>query len=439
MKIKELSGPPRFRAPENALFIVVVFLACSLFPLSVMTQPLPDQSMPEWTCFHGPDRTNKSNETGLLGLWPEAGPELLWTVSGLGRGYSSVSLADGTIFISGSTDQQTFVFAFDLDGKLIWKKQNGIPWSTERSWARTYNGARSTPTCSEGLVYHLGELGRLAALDARSGEEVWSMELREAFDAEIPEYGYSESVHIEGDKLYCCPAGKKAFLVCLDKYTGKLVWANTEIPGTVGFSSLIIFDHGGYRQITGLSSNCVFGVDMKTGKLLWQVDFKNDRDNNVTDPIFHEGYIFASSGYGKGSILFRLDATGGEIIPELIWQTELLDNHHGGVILHQGNLYGAGHNARGWFCLDFKTGKQKWNSGGKGSLTFAEDMLYCLDERGIMTLVKATPERYEQVSTFEVPEGGDGMHWAHPVVCGGRLYIRHQDKLFAYDISPRIN
>jgi len=184
-----------------------------------------------------------------------------------------------------------------------------------------------------------------------------------------------------------------------------------------------------------LSSNSVYGVDSKTGKLLWNVNFENSRSNNVTDPIFHNGYVFASSGYGKGSILIKLNLSGSNFIPEIVWQTELMDNHHGGVILHNGYLYGSGHNARGWYCLDFMTGKQMWKSNGKGSLTYADGMLYCLDERGKMILANAIPEKYEAVSTFDIPSGGKGMHWAHPVVCNGKLYIRHTDKLFTYDIK----
>jgi len=360
---------------------------------------------------------------------------MLWSISGLGKGYSTVSIAEGYLFTSGIDTQHTLVFAYDLYGKLVWKKTNGSSWETEMPWARTYNGARCTPTYSEGIVYHLGELGRLAAFDARSGNEVWSIELREQFEAEIPEYGYSESVHVEGDRLYCCPAGKKGFLICLNKQNGRLIWANSEISGTAGFSSLIIFDHGGFRQIAGLSSNSIFGVDLNTGKLLWQVDYENSRSNNVSDPIYHNGYLFASSGYGKGCILLKLNVAGNGITPETAWQTELMDNHHGGVILHNEYLYGSGHNARGWFCLDLKTGKEMWNTGGKGSVTYADQMLYFLNERGIMTLVKATSEKYEPVSTFQVPEGGEGMHWAHPVVCGARLYIRHKDKLCVYNPS----
>ena len=389
----------------------------------------------EWPCFHGPDRNNKSSETGLLEQWPEGGPELAWTVSGLGEGYSSVSVAERYLFTAGVEDRQTYVFAFDLNGKQVWKKPNGQSWETTLSWAVTYTGARSTPTYDNGVVYHLSEMGQLTAFEYKTGNEIWSLELREQFDAEIPEYGYSESVYIEGARLYCNPAGKKGYIVCLDKNNGDLIWANSEVPGTVGFSSSVLFDYGGYRQIAGVSSNSVYGVDSKSGELLWHVNFENDRSNNITDPIFYNGYVFASTGYGKGSILIKLTPSGKEIIPETFWQTDLMDNQHGGVILLDGYLYGSGQNSRGWFCLDFMTGKQVWKSNGKGSLTYADGMLYCLEERGIMTLVAATPEKYHAVSTFEVPSGGKGMHWAHPVVCGGRLYIRHTDKLFAYDIN----
>ena len=398
---------------------------------------LEAQNNSDWPNFHGEDRLNKSSEKGLLKEWPEEGPEMIWIISGLGEGYSSLSIAEGLIFTAGMIDGKTYVFAFDLNGKLVWKKPNGQSWETTRSWARGYSGSRSTPTYDDGVVYHLGELGQLTAYDCTSGNEIWSKDLHRQFEADIPEYGYSESVFIEGDHLYCCPAGKKGYIVCLDKNNGELIWTNTDVPGTVGFSSLILFNHGEYRQIAGLSSNCVFGVDSKTGKLLWKVNFENSRSNNVADPIYYDGYIFASSGYGKGCILIKLNTSGSNITPKIVWQTDLMDNHHGGVILHNGYLYGSGHEARGWFCLEFMTGKQMWKSEGKGALTYADDMLYCLDERGKMTLVSASPDKYVATGTLSVPSGGKGMHWAHPVVCDGKLYIRHTDKLFAYDIKGK--
>jgi len=395
------------------------------------------QEKGEWPCFHGLSRNNMSMETGLLKQWPEKGPKMLWMFSGLGEGYSSVTIAAGYIYTAGMIEKQTFVYAIDLNGKQVWKKPNGPSWETTMRHAMSYTGSRSTPTYDNGVVYHLGELGRLTAFDARTGSERWSLELRERFDAEIPEYGYSESVFIDGERLYCNPAGRRGFMVCLDKENGELIWANTDIPGTVGFSSPILVKFGGYRKLIAMTSNCVYGADTNTGRLLWNVAYENQRSNNVTDPIFHDGYVFASSGYGKGSILIKLTVSGEEIVPETIWHTPLMDNHHGGVILHDGYLYGAGHNARGWFCLDFMTGEQMWNTRGKGSLVYADNAFYFLEERGTMKLVRATPEKFDAIGSFEVPDGGKGMHWAHPVVCGGRLYIRHADKLFAYDIKNK--
>jgi len=402
---------------------------------SVAAPESDGQKNNEWPGFHGAGRTNKSQESGLLIEWPKNGPKLLLTISGLGEGYSSVSIADGHIFSAGSANNQTYIFAFDLGGKLIWKKPNGKAWSTTASWASSYTGSRSTPTYDNGIVYHLGEMGLLTAYNSKNGEVVWSKDLAAEFDAGRTEYGYSESVLVEGDYLYTRPAGKKGFVACLNKHNGKFVWANTEIPGSEGYSSLIMHEYGGYRQIIGSSSNCYFGLDSKSGRLLWIVDFENQRELNITDAVASGEYILLSSGYGKGSIMFRLRPSGKGFIPETVWQTDLMDNHHGGIILHDNYVYGSGSNARGWFCLDFRTGRQQWNSNGKGSLTYADGMLYMLDEKGIMRLVRTSPGKYEQLGEFKVPSGGMGPCWAHPVVCGGRLYLRHTDKLFVYDIS----
>jgi outer membrane protein assembly factor BamB len=426
---------PHHRVQVNPENRVIMYFISFLLIFSVAIPVSTAQKNNEWTGFHGPDRTNKSAETGLLKEWPQNGPRLLMTISGLGEGYSGVSIADGLIYTAGSVNDQTHVFAFDLNGKLVWKKPNGRAWSTTASWASSYTGSRSTPACDNGIVFHLGEMGLLTAYNAKSGVVVWSKDIAADFGASRTEYGYSESVLIDGDYLYTRPAGKKGFVVCLNKVNGNLVWANKEIPGSEGYSSLIIHEYGGYRQIIGSSSNCYFGLDSKSGRLLWRVDFANQRELNITDAVASNENILISSGYGKGSMMFRLRSSGKDFIPETVWQTKLMDNHHGGIILHEGYIYGSGTNSVGWFCLDFMTGKQMWRSNGKGSLTYADGMLYLLDEKGNMKLVKASPGKYEQHGEFRVSSGGMGPYWAHPVVCGGRLYVRHTDKLFVYDIS----
>lgn len=410
-----------------------------LFPLLAVLQAC-NNSAPtkcEWNGFHGSDRSNKSVETGLIKKWPAEGPDLLWTASGLGEGYSSVSAGSGALYTAGTHEDLVYVIALNLDGELLWKVPNGKSWSTTMSHARSYTGARSTPTYDNGVIYHLGEVGRLVALDAKTGEEIWSKELMSEFDAKYPEYGYAESVLTDGDNLYVRAAGKKGFQLCLNKHNGEVIWVNTNITGVEGYSSPVITDIGGYRQIINSSSDCYYGLDSKTGKLLWRMDFENDRSLNIADAVVYNEYILISSGYGKGSMLFKLNVSGEEIIPEIIWQSGLMDNHHGGIILHDGYLYGSGAGSRNWYCLDFMTGKQAWKARGKGSLTYADEMLYLIEEKGIMMLVSAISGTYDLQGEFKVPEGGPGMYWAHPVVCGGRLYIRHSDKLYAYNISVK--
>jgi outer membrane protein assembly factor BamB len=410
-------------------YLLFLIPLVSLLPIAADIQ--------DWPCFHGPKRDNLSDETGLLDAWPQGGPELLWTASGIGHGYSTVSIAQDRIFTAGMIDKQTHVIALDLSGKKLWQKPNGQAWeaSARQSWAVPYAGSRGTPTIDGATVYHLSDLGRLTAFDLRSGEEKWHLDVMKEFKAEPPEYGYSESVLIDGEVLICCPAGEKGYIVALDKASGRTLWANTDISDPVGNCSVVVARIDGVKQLVTLSASRVLSFDRTTGELLWDYPFANNRENNVADAIISDGLVYASSGYGKGSILLEPKRrSNGKFSVEPLWTSELLDNHHGGVLLLDGYLYGAGHEARGWFCLDFKTGAKRWQSRGKGSLTYADGHLYCFDERGTMSLVRAAPDTWSLVSSFRLPRGGEGPYWAHPVVSGGRLYLRHLDTLYAYAI-----
>ncbi|HEY3390632.1 MAG TPA: PQQ-binding-like beta-propeller repeat protein, partial [Prolixibacteraceae bacterium] len=208
LKSHAYSDNQTHRSPANITRIINLFIVLFIL-VSLSTFNAAAQKTFEWPCFHGPDRTNKSAETGLMKRWPKDGPILIWTASGLGEGYSSVAVGGGLLYTAGTNDGQTYVFCFDLEGKLAWKKPNGQAWSTTLSHARTYTGSRSTPSYDKGVVYHLGEMGRLAAFNAKTGEEVWHRELVQDFEAEQPEYGYVESVLIDGDHLFVRPFGKK--------------------------------------------------------------------------------------------------------------------------------------------------------------------------------------------------------------------------------------
>jgi len=390
-----------------------------------------------WPCFHGPRRDNLSAETGLLQAWPDEGPRLLWTNSDIGHGYSTVAIAGGRIFTAGMIKKQTYVTALDMDGTKLWQSLNGQSWeaSKRQSWAVPYAGSRGTPTIDGDTAYHLSELGRLAAFDIETGKGRWHLELLKDFEAERPEYGYSESVLIDGEKLFCCPGGEKGYAAAFEKGTGRTLWANTEIKDPAGNCSAVIANINGVRQIVTLSQKRVLSFEPEKGHLLWQFEFGNKRENSCTDVIVSDGLVFASTGYGGGCVLLRPKRqTGGKFSVEQVWRSELLDNHHGGVVLLDGHLYGAGHESRGWFCLDFMTGGKLWQSPGKGSLTYAEGRLYCLDEKGTMSLIGATNSKWDEASSFRMPRGGRGLYWAHPVVYDGRLYVRHSEQLFAYGI-----
>ncbi len=406
--------------------------------LIIMPSPeLASQKSGEWPCFHGSDRTNLSDETGLLKAWDEKGPALLFTISGLGEGYSSTAIAGGLIYTAGSDGNQSFLYAFDLNGRLVWKKPDGPAWLVTVSWASSYNGPRSTPTIDNGVVYHLSEAGRLSAFRAKTGDVIWSRDLPKDFNAKIPMYGYAESVLIDGDNLFVRTGGIKDYQACINKRTGATIWTSGEIPGGYGYNSMILKDFGGFHQIIGATNTCYYSLDTRTGRLLWKTDFANQYEINCADAIVFNDYVFLTSGEGKGSMLIRLKKAGSGITTEKVWETKMMDNYHGGVILYNGYLYGSGSMARDWYCLDFLTGRLMWKTNGSGSLTYADGMVYLYDEKGNMKLVKASPERFEKTGEFRVPEGGAGPYWAHPVVCGGRLYLRHADKIFVYNIQKK--
>jgi outer membrane protein assembly factor BamB len=345
------------------------------------------------------------------------------------------------IYTAGTTKEETIVIALDLDGNVKWRAPNGARWqaSAQMTWASSYDGARATPTVDGGVVYHLNETGLLSAFDAQKGTVIWSLDLLKTFEARIPKYGYTESVLIDGDRLICCPGGTRGFMVALNKKTGALVWANTEVTDGVGFASPILVEDKGVRQFVTLSEEAVIGVEASAGRLLWRHPFTNKRKNNIPTPLYQNGFVFASTGYGAGSVLLKLSFDGAKVTASQVWANTELDNVHGGFVLMDGFVYGAAHEKPAWVCLELATGKPRYREigVGMGSVSYADGMLYCLGEKGAMGLVPCTPDRYSVVSRFDVPKGGDGPFWAHPVVCGGRLYIRHADRLYAYDIRAK--
>lgn len=383
-----------------------------------------------WPQFHGPNRDNRSTETGLLPTWPAGGPKMLWKFSDCGSGYAGVAVVEGRLFTSGDFEDKEFLIALDLGGKLLWKTPNG------EAWRGSTPGSRATPTYCDGTLYLMGPTGRLGAFEAATGKELWAVDLKQAYGVRYGTWALAENVVVEGKMVLCAPGGERGRVVALDKATGKPVWANTTIRDGAAYSSPIIVTHNGVRQLITLLERAVVGVDVGTGKLLWSHPHPNRYNQNVTRPLFHEGRVFVTSGHKAGGRLIEINpASDGT---RELWFSEEFDNCHGGVMLLDGHLYGSGCRLyhKGLLCVEFLTGKTVYRTEpiGKVSTTWAEGLLYCIDQDGRTMLVRADPKGAAVLSEFRIPWENKDQSLAHPVVCGGRLYLRHMQNLFAYDI-----
>ena len=390
----------------------------------------------EWPRFHGPNGDNRSSESGLLKEWPEGGPKLLGTTSGLGFGYAGVSIGEGVICTSGDKDGKTVVTALGLNGRMRWQVENG------KARDGGPPGTRGTPTIDGGHVYHESAVGRVVCLAIEDGGQVWSKNILDDLAAGNITWGLAESVLIDGDNLICVPGGSEASVVALNKRTGEIVWKADSAGEKTSYASPQLVEYGGLRIVLAMTGKALIGVNADTGKFLFRFPHETKHDVNALMPIFHDGRVFISSGYGTtGSALVRLAVDGEKVTARQEWKSRDLDNHHGGVVLADGYLYGSSHNFNNqkWICLDWETGQLKYadRGVGKGSVTMADGMLYTFSERRDVGLVRATPAGHQLAGRFRIPEGEDGESWAHPVVCGGRLYLRHGTKLFCYDVKAR--
>jgi outer membrane protein assembly factor BamB len=391
----------------------------------------PAAPSPYWPEFHGPRRDNIVRETGLLKSWPAEGPKLVWKFTEAGKGYACVSVAEGLLFTSGDFGNDEYVLALTLEGRLKWKTLNG------KAWKGAQAGARTTPTYNDGLVYQLNAHGDLTAFAAQTGKVIWTVNVAEKFEADLGLWGYTENLVVEGNKVLCLPGGKKGRVVALDKKTGATLWANTELADRAGYSSPLIVDHNGARQFITLARSTFLGVDVATGKTLWVHDHKGFCDQNVTTPIYHEGTVYVTSGHKAGGRKVRL--TPGSPKAEELWFQTDLDNCHGGVVLLDGYLYGSGCRLyqRGLMGVEYATGKTMFNAReiGKVSITYADGRLYCLGNDTTMALVDLSPREARIISRFKPPWENEPPCLSHPVVCGGRLYIRHLNELFCYQVG----
>jgi outer membrane protein assembly factor BamB len=383
--------------------------------------------------FRGPAGDGMFPETGLLKQWPEGGPKLAWTVQGLGQGYSSAVVANGTVCVTGMDEQQQgHLFAFGLDGSPKWKTPYG-PELEKRGPAVA--GTRGTPTIDGDRIFLKTGFGKLVVFDAVTGQVLKTVDLVERFGPKQAQFGFAESVLADGQKVICTPGGPDASLVALDRNSGETLWQTKGLSQATGYCSARIVHDGDRRLLLTMLGGCVVAVDPADGRVVWQHDYPHRASVQPNPPLYADGMVYVSSGMGAGGAMFSLAESDTAAAPK--WADKTLDCQMQGTVLIDGCIYGTAQSAnKGLVCLDWKTGKVLWNAPQikQGVVIAADGMLYVYDVDGTVHLIKPNPAAYEQVSRFAV-SGGTNEHWAHPAIAGGRLYIRHGDALFAYDVK----
>ena len=409
------------------------FLITLLFCLTLV--PFADAqstSSTDWPQWRGPNRNGISQESGLMKQWPASGPSRVWMTSNLGAGFGSIAVKDDRIYVQGLQGRASMVSSLNRDdGQVVWSKVIGTGLNNERG-----PGPRGTPTIDGDLLYVLTENGDLACLRIQDGTRVWQRNILADFGGRNISYLISESPLVDGNMVIVTPGGRNAGIVALDKMSGETVWTSEELSDEAGYASVIAADVQGVRTLMTLTGENGVGIRASDGKLMWEYSRVTNRIANVATPIFHDDEVFYSSSYGTGGALLGLTAEAGEVSAEEIYFTRNLQNHHGGLVLIDGYLYGY-HNSI-LTCLEFATGNVMWRdrSIGKGSLTYADGNLYLFSENNVVGLAEATPSGYREKGRFEVAYQGL-LSWAHPVVSSGRLYIRNQGTLASYDVRAR--
>jgi outer membrane protein assembly factor BamB len=395
----------------------------------------------DWPQWRGPDRSGVSSETGLLQEWPEGGPKLLWTADKIGSGYASVTISGNRIFTNTDRGGGQYVLCLNTkDGTEIWSHMT----------RKGGNGARSTPTIDGDRLYVLATRGNqeadIVCLSTKDGSEIWRRDFKKDFNGKMQTaWGYSESPLVDGDHLICTPGGSEATLVALDKKTGDTIW-KAAVPGgdAAAYASAVIAEIGGVRQYVQLLEKGIVGVRAKDGKFLWRYNRVANGTANIPTAIVKDDLIFCASGYNTGAALLQIvpDGSGFKAVEKKFLPAREFQNHHGGMVLVGDYIYaGHGHNEGFPICIEFKTGKVMWKKdrgpgSGSAAVVYADGNMYFRYQSAAMALIEATPQGYKLKGTFKIP-GGATPSWAHPVVAGGRLYLRDQNKMFCYDVKAK--
>jgi len=403
------------------IVLIAIFSSCNFEKKTEISQ------------WRGPDRNGIYPEKNLLTEWPEDGPELLWKYEDLGIGHATASVTKDQVFTAGTIDSTSYIFSFDMEGNLLWKKDIG------KEWMKNFPGARSTPLIYDGRGYLLNGLGKLYCFDPENGDFFWTKDVFEDFDGENITWGITENLLIDGEKLFCTPGGTESNVIALDRISGELLWKSEGAGKESSYGSPLIIDQGENRFLIVHTASSIISINIENGELAWEHPIYNDGGSHANTPIFRNDSLFLMPGSRDTTVLLKVAQNGLSV--EQLWETTLLSSGMGDGVLLGDNLY-CGANRNGTlYSIDWSTGKaidslentSKGRMKGRTTIS-AEGLLYCFGFSGKFELIKPGATGFETKGSFQVGDD-DYNHWAHPVIKDGRLYIRHKETLWVYQVG----
>ena len=432
------------------------YLLAICFAVSQLTLSDAIAQHADWPQWRGPQRDGHAAPQTLLSSWPKNGPALKWKYEATGRGYSTVTTSGNRLYTLGANDEECFVLCLDANsGTKIWQTTVGKA-STSKDYNHGWGGGpRSTLTIDNGQLFSMTDRGVVFALEQESGKLQWSVDLVQQYNSKVPVWGYSESPLVDGDRVVVTPGGKK-FMVGMDRNSGEEVWATPEIENPDDYIlpqyvSTMKGDVDGITFYVTASKAGLFAYDATTGKEVFSDETTGNRVAVIPTPVLTGNLLYHTSDYGAGNSLFRFSAKpDGTLDAEEVYHLEgkTMRNHHGGVVLVDGVIYGFSKIDGGiWMAQDFQTGetlwKQKAGRNKSGAIAFADGRLYCYNDKdGTCMLVQPSRDSWQAMGGVKLPsmtklDRDKGAIWAHPVIANQTLFIRDQDMLFAFDIAAK--
>lgn len=382
----------------------------------------------EPTTWRGPGSTGIYPEKGLLKAWPANGPEIIWHYDELGEGFSSPVFANGKIYVSGAVDNAGYIYALNQDGKLDWKATYG------EEWTENYSGSRATPSVVGDMLYMYSGKGVVTCMNATNGKINWTKDVMKDYSGQNITWGVTETLVIDGNKLFVTAGGTTNNVIALNRLDGKLIWSSKGVGEKPAYCTPLLVKLASRKLLVTMTEKHIIGLDAETGALLWSHEQTNEYAVHANTPLFYNNSLFCFSGYGQGGVKLILNGDGSQVTKA--WFSKKLDSRIGGAVVVDGYIYGSGDKTRDWQCVDWKTGEQKYASQAVawGNVIYADGMLFIYSEKGELALVPATPAGFNVASKAKV-ELGSAQHWAHIVINNGRLFVRHGKSLIAYKIK----